>query len=81
MSPALSLPAGFDPALKPTWRLLRNQVAVFCSCAANRRAERLVMRFMHRDWPEYRIEALLERLVARESAPRTERQRYRGMHS
>ena len=81
MSAAIVLPAGFDAALKPTWRMQRHWLGVFHSASANRRAERLVLRFMDRAWPEQRIEALLARLMERDSAPRCARQRNRGVHS
>lgn len=81
MNAPFVLPAGFDPALKPTWRLLRNQVGAFCSAAANRRAERLVLRFMDRGWPEARLEQLLARVIERDDAPRCQRGRRRDVHA
>ncbi|MCR6661866.1 MAG: hypothetical protein NVV60_01630 [Luteimonas sp.] len=69
------MPAGFDPRLKPTWRVLRNQLRVFNGPEANHRAERLVLRFMDREWPADRLEALLTQLIARGESPRSERRR------
>lgn len=67
--------AAFDAALKPTWRLLWNHLRVFHSQRANQRAEKLVLRFMASSWSTDRIEALLERLIDRDCAPRDERRR------
>lgn len=63
-------------ALKPTWRLLWQQLRTFHGYAANRRAEQLVLRFMDRAWKTAQIEALLQRLIDRDSSPRDARQRH-----
>lgn len=68
--------AGFDPALKPTWRLLRHHLGVFHGPVANRRAERLLLRFLERGWPDRSIEQLLGRLVERDAEQRPERARH-----
>ncbi len=65
-----------DPRLKPTWRMLWNQIRTFHGDEANRLAELLVMRGMDRGWSPRQLETLLTRLVERDSSQRPERQRH-----
>lgn len=76
MNTAAIYDAAFYSALKPTWRLLWNQLRALHGQTANRRAEKLVLRFMARDWPAARIEALLARLIERDHTTRGERHRH-----
>lgn len=54
-----------DPALRPTWRLLWTRIRALHDARTARRAERLVLRAMFRDWEPAALEALLARLEAR----------------
>ncbi|MFP5374933.1 MAG: hypothetical protein ACLGHW_08570 [Gammaproteobacteria bacterium] len=57
-----------DPALRPTWRLLWARIRALHDAHTGRRAERLVLRAMIRDWEPAALEALLARLEARARA-------------
>ena len=55
----------YDPRLKPGRRLLMQQIATRSGGLFNRRAERLQIRALEREWPAAKTEQLLGRLLVR----------------
>lgn len=69
MGPIWTGNAALDPRLAPTKRLLLSQIGHRNGGVCNRRAERLVLRAMTRDWDDTALEQLLGELLRRAEAP------------